>query len=95
MRVVTYRIPVEPDECALALGDVDEKTSDFLRILHQQAGFLAAQWGLDSEPGTMVVVTFWNSREAFEAAGFVLKYLQQRVPWPQVQVAQEIAFELS
>ncbi|MGQ0845383.1 MAG: antibiotic biosynthesis monooxygenase family protein [Sporichthyaceae bacterium] len=94
MRVVTWRIPTDPVDAVRALGDVDEKIGDFIRILHQQKGFLSAHWGMDVEPGRMAVVSYWASREAIEDADFVLKYLQQRAPWPAVQVEEQMLFEL-
>ncbi len=95
MRVVTYRVPADPVDAARALGDVDEKTNDFIRILRQQEGFLGAHWGMDVAPGRMIVVSYWASRQAVADADFVLKYLQQRAPWPAVQLEGQLLFELS
>lgn len=94
LRVVTYRIPETHEAALAALGDVTEQTDDYLRILHQQRGFLGAHWGFADDPGSLVVVSYWADVAAIEEAAFVLKYLQQRAPWPAVQLGEELMFEV-
>lgn len=94
LRIVTYRCPETVEAALETLGDVTEKTEDYLRILRQQQGFLGAHWGFDESPGRIVVVSYWASREAIADAGFVLKYLQQRAPWPAVQLDEELMVEV-
>lgn len=94
LRIVTYRIPDNKDDALAALGDVTEKTDDYIRILRQQKGFLGAHWGFGEDAGSMVVVSYWSTAAAIEEGGFVLKYLQQRAPWPAVQLMEELMFEV-
>lgn len=93
LRIVTYRVPDSGPDAAAALEDVVTKIPEFLRILRQQAGFMAGHWGVDPEGGPVFVLTRWGSREDIEAANFVLKYLQQRAPFPAVQLLEEMTFE--
>lgn len=95
MRVVNYRMPEDEGDAAQALEDVTSNIPDFLRILRQQSGFLAGNWGVCTLTGNLVVVTYWRGQSDIESAAFVLRYLQQRAPWPSAPMISELALDLS
>lgn len=66
LRVVLYRAQDPQDPSAIAY--MKSSAQEVVTILEGEPGFQAGYWGYNTADGTMAAVTYWDDRDAVQAA---------------------------